>query len=540
MKYFLLVLFVVFFIYRGWFDLGKSLSSGDWPYLFLENIQAFKIPIERPFLWLEPYYEITAKLGVEIFSFSWEITEKIFWFWPFLIISLVSSYFFLKYLATRLEIERNASIFISLGSLIFTTNTYILMITGGGQMGIAIAYSLAPLVLFANIKYQMSNIKYVLGSGLVFGVQMIFDPRIFLLTAVIAIAYAFFISKEFKRTFFSLIVAILVNLFWIIPNFFFYSKGYADAVSATSASFLSFATFSNSLSLLHPNWPENLFGKIGFMKSEFIMLPIIAYSSLFFIKNSKLQLKSQKLENNSTIEQSSNRAILFFVFLGLTGAFLAKGTNPPFGEIYVWLSNLPGFGLFRDSTKFYLWVVLAFSVLIPFSLFKLSEKVSSIRYKVLSIGFLLFWLILIHPAVFVQLTGTFRPHEVPKEYIILKDFLNTQPEFFKTLWVPAIERFGFNSRTKPAISSVEIFGVSSVSRVLERFEFPEVKNQLKDEEVKYIIIPYDILQEIFITDRKYDNRLYMKTIDKLENIHWLSEVKNNNFGRIKVFEISKF
>lgn len=546
MLFYILVLLAVFFAYSPWFEITKTLSSGDWPYLFLENIQAFKIPTEPPFLWLEPYYQLTAKLGVQVFSLAWEVAEKIFWFYPFLTVSLVSSYLFLKYLSEYLKIDRNNSlIFISLGSLIFMTNTYILMLVGGGQMGVAMSYSLLPLVILVFFKIIQNlelKIKNLLIGSLILGIQLMFDPRIFLLSIFIIFLYILFTFEKFntiilKRIFLALTLTVILNLFWILPNFGYFNTEYKSAIDAANASFLSFATFSNSISLLHPNWPENIFGKIGFMKPEFITLPILAYMSLFFL----------------TIKQFNNKTILFFAFLGLFGAFLAKGTNPPFGELYMRLSDVPGFSIFRDPTKFYVLVVVSYMVLVPLSIYgftdwfntKFKMQSSKLQFKIQNYTLVLFSLLLvsyhlflIRPAVFGQLTGTFKPHAVPKEYVYLKDFLSTQPEFTKTLWVPTVERFGFNSRTRPAISAMEIFGASSASGVLDQFDKTGVRKQLEDEEIKYIVIPDDYLKEIFIADRKFHDKLYIKTIDKLKSIDWLSEVRNHNFGKIKAFKVS--
>ena len=522
MIFYLLTLIVTLsVIYHSWFSITKTLSSGDWPYLFLQNIQTFQIPIESPFLWLEPYYQITAKIGVEVFSLSWEITEKIFWFYPFLAISLFSSFIFFKYLAKQLGID-NSLIFVSLGSLIFLTNTYILMLVGGGQMGVAIAYTLVPLVFLRMIKISASKTRGLIFSSLILAVQLMFDPRIFALTIISGFIYLFLFGEskrfDFKiRTIVIVAVSVLINSFWILPNLVFFRSEYTTTANAITSDFLSFANFSNSISLLHPNWPENIFGKIGFMKPEFIVLPILAFGSLLFVKK--------------------NKVTLFFAFLGLLGGFFAKGTNPPFGELYRWLSGVPGFMIFRDPTKFYVWVILAYSVLIPFTLLELSKKISSIKYYVLCILFLGFWLILIHPAVFGKLTGTFKPHVVPVEYINLKDFLNKDSEN-STLWVPEVERFGFSSKNHPAISSLGFFETNSLSGVLKKIEMPETKSKLKELDIKYVIVPFDYLKEFFLTDRKYDEKLYKQTVAKLKGVTWLSEEKNGKFGMIEVFKVS--
>src|SRR5207247_1280407 len=98
---------------------------------------------------------------------------------------------------------------------------------------------------------------------------------------------------------------------------------------------------------------------------EFLVIPIFAYSGLLFLKNAK-----------------KPRVLLSFAFIGLVGAFLAKGANEPFGILYLWLfDHFPGFIMFRDPSKFYLLVAIAYSILITFSLEQLWERLAIIHYK---------------------------------------------------------------------------------------------------------------------------------------------------------------
>ena len=56
-----------------------------------------------------------------------------------------------------------------------------------------------------------------------------------------------------------------------------------------------------------------------------------------------------------------NLKIGYLALLALVGAFLAKGSLPPFGGVYLWLfRNIPGMSLFRDAAKFFLLLVLSF------------------------------------------------------------------------------------------------------------------------------------------------------------------------------------
>lgn len=494
------VLLVVGFIYRSWFT-PFALSSGDWPYLFLENIKEFSWLPEIKFLWLAPYYQILTKIAVEYLRIPWEITEKLFWFFPFIVLSLISSY----------KLTKSA-----LGALIYTTNTYILMIIGGGQLGVSLSYALAPMVLKSFI-----DSKYVFFMGVVLTAQAMFDPRVALLTVVASVLYYLFkyhdrrqLFQAFESTLISIGLALLLHLYWILPLLRSQASIARQLVEATASTvkFLSFATFEQTLSLLHPNWPENIFGKVYFMKPEFLFLPMLAFSSLLIAKKS--------------------RTVLYFSLLALLGAFLAKGINPPFGGIYLWLfENVPGFALFRDPTKFYLFPAIAFSVLIPTAL----EKVK--KGKMASILFIIFWMFTIRQALFGQLTGTFKPAPVPQEYIALKNFLVAQPVAFQTLWIPERQRFGFASKLHPAIDARLLSRESSISGILAWISKEEIQGELATENIKYVIVPYDSRGELFLTDRKYDEVMYRATVDQLATIPWFGKL--DAFSQIGVFEVLK-
>jgi hypothetical protein len=407
---------IILVIYKSWL-LPGTLSSGDWPYLSLEDIQNFSWIPESRFLWLAPYYQWTAKFGVQVLGMSWELTERIFWFIPFLGISIYSSYYL-----TRSWI----------GVLIYVTNSYILMVVGGGQLGVAMAYALAPLVLAKFIqllkkaKSTPHNTNHpLLITSFIFALQMMFDPRIALITLFAVIIYGLFrwhTSKLSIRhiahyTLHITLIALLLNLYWLLPML--QGKGVTlDSLGSAFntpgiVKFLSFAFFENTISLLHPNWPLNEFGKVKFQQPEFLILPIFAFASLLFIKIPKLQITNYKLQ------------VLYFSILALVGSFLAKGANDPFGGIYLWLAEyIPGFIMYRDPTKWYLLIAISYSVLIPYTLKHLRLLIKSklsarggpafgwqiTNYQLLiTLFFVLLWTFTIREAILGKLTGTFQP-----------------------------------------------------------------------------------------------------------------------------------
>jgi len=437
-------------------------------------------------------------------------------------------------------------------------------------MGIALAYAVAPLVLATfikvanSIKYQVLSIKYSVIAGILFAVQVMFDLRLAYITLlvvslylVLSIKYKVSI-KNIPNTLYLILYTLIIPLgitallhaFWILPLLLVGNSSIEQLggiyTTAGAVKFFSFAKLENSLSLLHPNWPENLFGKIYFMKAEFLLLPILAYSSLLFIsekrkaKSEKEELKSQKLEiqNDLAIQQFSNRTILFFALLGLLGAFLAKGANDPFGFVYIWLfEHVPGFVMFRDPTKWYLLVAISYSVLVPFSIYSIYQWLSKSKIFNFQTAFLLlvtcYLLLLIHPAWLGQLGGTFKHREVPGEYVALKDKLYNDPQFYRTLWVPRQQRFTFGSNSHPSMEAGPLFSATDAASLAKDLHDKKTEGYVSDLGVKYIIIPYDPYGDIFTDDRKYSQKKRDEYEKVLNKISWLKKIED---GKITIYE----
>lgn len=579
--------------------------SGDWRFFWQENILEFahfpsswdsilntgigKQALESG--WITSYLNLTALwawLGL-----SWEVISLVFWILPAIVISFISGFCFFRYL---IPVKNKTYAFLS--GFIYAFNTYFLMIFLGGQMGIALSYSLAPFVLLCFLKIfdrfrpfskdeldikskSLNFFRTSIIAGIALALQVLFDPRIsFVLLIIIGlylvyriftllrerkhaekalstkarinddivcsfseVGYAskgfaqrsvwgstrnasdfiYFLSFIFYLFVVPLLIVFLLHLYWILPLLLFRESSLFDSLTTWDIGFFSFASLENSISLLHPNWPENIFGKVYFMRPQFLVLPLIAFTSLFFAK-----------KNN-----------VFFVLLAIFGAFLAKGANPPFAEIYSWLfKNAPGFSLFRDPTKFYIMVAISYSLLIPYSLFSVADwfdkrlKNNGFLYFISQrFGFLfaIFYLFLILSPFWQRgIQNGFKPKQVPQEYIKLKDFLVGQDEFFRTFWIPQWQRFGYFSYNHPAIGRGEIIEQEDPLEMVDELSKEGVEKTLRNLGVKYIIIPYDSESELFLNDRKYDDEKYKQTVEKLRKIVWLKEVES--FGKVTVFE----
>ncbi|HSW98144.1 MAG TPA: hypothetical protein VLF89_10040 [Candidatus Saccharimonadales bacterium] len=500
-------------------------------------------------LGIDTYLGFTA--WISSLGIPWNIVSIIFWFIPPWIITFFSARYLYKALFPTVPLS-------FLAGLIYIFNTYFLMTFGGGQLGILFSYSFAPFVLARFIKtlpYEENQSSHLillrnsLFAGLLASLQVIFDPRIAYITfLMVVLYYLFVIMKDFQMKSIKLIfiygivipfISIFVlDLFWILPLIVYRQNPVEQLGSAYNSlqavRFFSFAQFENSFSLLQANWPTNIFGKVSFMKPEFLFIPFMSFSVLLFIESSKL------------LQRKTKFFILLFAFLALIGSFLGKGANPPFGELYLFLfSHIPGFYMFRDPMKFYSVISLAYAVLIPLGIVLWSEfityhvKKKNIPWqKILLLFVVIYMVVLYRPLWMGQLSGLFKPYELPSEYIQLKNYISKDPDFYRTLWVPSLQKFFYNSPQHPALNAYGLYKTNSLSEVVKILSDPGSYNLLKELGVRYIIVPYDSLGTIFIRDNTYDPTMYQNTVHSLDQIPALKAKKR--IGKIVIYETQQY
>lgn len=562
----LLLLAIIFLIYFQWFQ-GGTLTSGDSRYYFNSMYDTKSIfpyawsPFlgngfggnSSAYLWFYNVFGGIFTVG-KIFGFSWEILDKFLILYPFLLLSIITSFIIQKLLRLK-------HIYSVLGSVIFSTNTYILMIMGGGQKFIGLSYAIAPLIIYKVFSFEnegknlSQNLFHVILVSLLLVVQAFFDIRIayitisaivlfFLLRALIMVMNMrsfspFFVSllKASAIIFIPVILMLLIHSFWILPSILSHSNPIQDLGDAYSSidsvRFFSFAKLEDSISLLHPNWPLNIFGKVGFLKPEFLVLPILAFASLLFV--GKKQTKDSK----------EPFFIICFVVIGLVGAFLAKGANDPFGGIYISLfERVPGFQMFRDPTKWYLLVALSYSVLIPFTIYKISNKKypifsnyftkEKIKFLIL-ILFLIFWLFTIRFATFHKLGGTFAVQAIPADYFRYENFMNSDMSFSRSLWIPIAHKYSFYNEKHTIVDGKTYFHSQDVAQITTKI-VKENPQTLKDDGIRYIVLPLDTDKQIYMDRNGYDAKILVNIRKSLDKIPWLTKVKG--FNELNVYGLS--
>lgn len=509
-----------------WQVADRFFAAGDGPFYFpgmlrelsfsphlFDAAHDFGVNLANRF-WYE--YPVTAFIHLlNFFGLPWAVVDKILWFGAVLLL-VSSAWYCIRKLGFSL-------LYSAVGTLVYTLNTYPLMIFGGGQYGVFLAYALASLVLGHFISVFNDEDTRVLGlkklmrsdlpvSALFLSVLTAIDIRFGFMSVVILALYAIYPVLFDKRNvargnlmylLVTLVITAVVQSYWLLPL----AKsagglGGEEYSGSGIVKFLSFADFSHSISLLHPNWPENIFGKVYFLQPEFLIIPIVAFAALFLLRKGK-----------DSVHISQEKSVVFFSFMGVMGAFLTKGTNGPLGKLYtVLFENVPGFVMFRDPTKFYFLTALSYAFLIPYTLSVLDVRVSRIiRSKVgrsgkisVTVMFFLFWVISLRPFLLGQLTGNFILHSIPPGYAQIAQMLEKDKTFSRTLWIPGVERMAYATKLHPAVSGNYLFRNATASAIARSIAEPGFANGLADIGIKFIVVSDDVERKMYLSQYRFE------------------------------------
>lgn len=506
-------------------------------------------------LYIDTYSQVLPNILLQAGIPDW-IVQKIIFQIPFLLLSILS----ITYLSRHL-FPLN-SIFRPFSALIYTVNTYILMVVSGGQMGIALAYAIAPLVLSRILSHadrtEKINIIAVIDCIIIASLQAFFDIRIFFITLISA--FLFFLLRFKKknypgiyRIFFLRAVMVTggfltIHAFWLLPPLIGKLNPVAGLpvvyTSENAVSFFSFADFTHSISLLHPNWPENIFGKTYFFRSEFLLLPIISFAWLVILSVFLSGKKPETNKKNNLYKILSEFylpptviSLLGLSLMALAGGFLGKGAKAPFGEIYLWIfRNVPGFVLFRDPTKFYLFTSISYALLIPFVLHithgitgRILGKTRS--YLIVAVLFVGLWTGLMYPAI--NPGGLLAETKINPGLGNLAEILSKDRMFSRVLWVPSKPPAGFVSALHPAIDFQNLTGSTKKADIGRFFSDKNLKITLNRKGIGYIVILFSSIQDdkSFGRPQAFASRNYLVYVNRIPG--WNNMLANDTIAIFK-------
>lgn len=536
----LIFLLCLLFVYHSLIGFDPR-GANDFPYSFTEAVrEGFNIPLiwstrfsdslgiyTASTLWSYPLdflYGFGAYFGIDF-----SVLMRFFGIIPALLIGFIS----IRKLLKNYQLDERASL---IGSFFFLANTYFLLLIDGGQINLALAYSLLPGAFYLYKSYFFTNIWKKLYFILAFILLSVFDIRIiYFLLVLILLDFLFSLINEHqkvKRSFLAGMTTSVLTLtfffgfhsYWILPSLFSKLPSLPENyTSQEQIDFLSFANLGHAFSLLSPHWYQNNFGQISPLIPYFFLITLLAFSSL--------------------ILRPKDRGVAFWSIVAMASIFLSKGGNPPLPSVYKWLfTNIPGFFLFRDPVKFYFLIALSFSVLISM----VSDSIISKFYKYKDFIFLSTILLLsafAYPVYTGKMTGLFSPGRQTGNYFKLAELLKADKDFGRVLWIPNKSPFGYSSSTHPTIEALTIvskrpFAIGSRGdyEKLNYIREATFMGELFDiAGIKYVVYP-----PLDLEKKKFDKdeiRYYYTFLGQISKRDWL-EKRIENIP-IPIFETKK-
>ncbi len=449
----------------------------------------------------ELFFGSLTKLGA-----SWSIVAIIFG----TVLVFLFSWFGIGKLLYGYKLNKQA---VFIGRLFFLTNTYLLLLVDGGQLNLAVAYSLLPFAIY----YLDKKIyKFTLATLLI----SFLDLRIIYILCITVVIHLLFNARNLghylKLGVVTGTVLIGSHAYWIFSAIM--SRGpmlpqtYTRSAQVLN---LSFADISHALTLRQPHWWQNIYGYTRHPEWYFWLIPIIAFSSLIFYKKNKI--------------------ISFWSCVGIVGIFLVKGFNTPLSGFYLWaFNNVPGWNLFRDPTKFYFLICLSFSVLWSFATNYLTKKHSWIV-----VGLSVFLLMIASPVYLGKMTGLFSTPRDEKDYKSLASYLELSSPG-KIVWFPQKPPVGYSDPDHLSINANTLsqrrpFAVGTVGAydTLNYLRDATQSGQLfKAAGIKYIAIAApDPLRD---SQKPEDLNYHRIFSNQLSALPWISNRKD--FGSVTLLE----
>lgn len=443
-------------------------------------------------------------------NFSFPLIERISVIIPFLLIGAGGIW----RLCSRLKLSDKAK-FIS--ALIYLANTYILLVIDGGQLTISLSYALFPWGYIFLEEAFFGSLKKKILAGLLFSVIGFFDIRFLFLFLILGLIKFLFYLKNWHQFLRAGFVVSLIffgmHSFWLIPMLKspLSTSSYTSLIQTNLSKFIS---FSHALFLQSPHWYKNIFGVTSPSHFEFIIFPIIAFLVLLFKKS---------------------KTISFWLVTAVVSLFLTKGTSEPLGNFYQWLFyNIPGFSLFRDSSKFFFLVVLSYSILIGISFDEINKKLKSVFF----VALICFLILLISPVWLGRMTGTFSKPPFEKEYFKLNELISKDLSNSNVFWIPTISPLTVLDNKHPSVEASRLAQrrpfKSAIVGTYETFNFlreaPYMGQLFDVANIGYLAYPFlDIRRESDQSKIKY----YYTFLNQLSNLPWLEKAEDSGVPLFK-------
>jgi|GEM_PF-2068454 len=468
-------------VYRAWLSFAIFTHADYW-FQFSEvtrdflhysawNAQ-FGLGTPNLLIWVWTANLLSGLFGV--FGFDSNISDKFVIFWPFAFLTPLFSY-----LLAREVLKNKMGAFVA--ALVFSFNTYYLAINTQGHLGLSLAGTFALLAMFFfwryfdppssaqgglwHDKYNVGDKKNLIASALVCLIVGGYDFRVFYILFFILLALPFWLLLAQKgmaqkkilfrqnfsamALFFSLLL--VFNLFWLIPTVMTGALGTNEVVTRPLVDNNFSLDLGEALTLFHPFWNG---GEPRWFDDQkipvyFWLIPLMVTLGAYFHRK--------------------NEKIIFWFAVSLVAVFVSKQNAWPLKDAYIWLhQNFPGFNAFREASKFYFAIALAYSVLIGAFVSHIFEQYGQkkiLKYSVF-LGASLIFLWNTKPILTGEMSSIFTPRKIDVDDQKIRNYGFLQTGSFRTLWNPTDSMWASYSTYRPKINEI----------VTRRTDWKKIKN----------------------------------------------------------------
>jgi len=476
-----------------------------------------------------------------------------------LFLSGCSAFYFSRYFKRSYSVSFVLAIYYMFSPLIFN---WTLM----GFLPLILAYALLPLafVFFVkSLKMDTGWLKYSIIAGLIYSIASI-QPQVVILYATLFVMYSiitlFFsedkgidMSKWHKKLWPSvlipaiiIIIMLLVNNYWIIPQFHGASilksamGGGKEEIALREYSVNSFIETIRFMGFHSPQY-EGAVRKVFLLRLLSFVPLILAFCT--------------------PILKTKDKNVIFFLILSLILLTLSLGKYAPypFGDIFLYGYNKSIFlQMFRGTYKFWMLISLAYLFLIGETIHQLYLKNKKTHKFFFTIAMLLMILVSIPHFLSGYFAKKLQTIDLPEGYSVINNYINKDKEDFKVLWLPSDAHMLYpNSRIdirdintfsfKSGSISFSAFGVSGqdigvrfnqfLSYTINDGNTNNFASFLGSLGIKYVVCQNNIgagfwqqySQKGLIGDDIYRNLLKQKGLKEVMRIGYLHLFENNNF-----------
>jgi hypothetical protein len=311
-----------------------------------------------PYIWLPRFlynglFVLMKQCGLDL-----SISERLYFYFTYTLSGLT-----MYYLARTLFIKDSTSkqrIIAVISGLVYMYNPFLFVNI------MYLPYSLVPflLALFVRGVRNPNNLWYIVGFSITVMLINITFPTlgIMILSLILVVAFAIylFFSKEVQHFFLNIllfsiqssILLCLLNAWWLLP--------YLEQVTVFSKQLEStpipWFVYRNAILRELLRW-------LGWWPyyTDYYPYTFIYKNNFFFVVLSILPM----ILASCAILLKREKEVIFLLSLVVFGLFMAKGPNPPFGEVMEHLFiAMPLMKILRETPKFMLIVTVAVSLLI--------------------------------------------------------------------------------------------------------------------------------------------------------------------------------